>query len=120
METKISLAKKWVNDGGWKGHEEPIYWIAGCNDTGTFSDSPCPTNVAMKELLIVKKMLKENGIHYRQMVCKSSNVFCIRRYLVVSPFDFEKAREIVNKEYKNGLRCSTMLLYVNDEGGNNE
>jgi hypothetical protein len=109
----ISVKKKWVNQDGWRGYYEPIYFVAGCNDTGTWDDSPCPSGVATHELGFVKRLLKQAKIKYREIPCETSNVFCIHRYIVVSENDFDTAKEIINKEYDESLKENTNLLYVN-------
>lgn len=114
MKTTISTKKKWVNQDGWRGYYEPLFFVAGCNDTGGWDDSPCPSNVATAELKLVRQLLKQNKIKYREMVCETSNVFCAHRYLVVSEADFDNARKIINAEYDDHLKAETRLLYVNN------
>jgi hypothetical protein len=114
MKKTISKKQKWITTSGYRGYYEPVFYVAGCNDTGSWDDSPCPTNVAKTELNIIRILLKRNKIKCREMVCESSNVFCVHRYLVVSEFDFGNAKEIINKEYNARLKESTMLLYVNN------
>lgn len=113
MKTKISTKKRWVQSSGWRGYYEPIYWVAGANDTGSFSDSPCPTKIATAELAKVRRILRRNGIRYREVPTQSSNVFCIHRYLVVSEADHARACEIVADNYNSELKHITNLLYVN-------
>ena len=114
MKKTISKKKKWISTSGWRGYYAPLFYVAGCNDTGSWDDSPCPTRVATSELGIIRILLKKNKIKFREMVCESSNVFCIHRYLVVSEADFDNARQIINKEYDEHLKESTRLLYVNN------
>lgn len=115
MEQAQKFIKKtqWVSNDGWRGHQEPIYWVAGANDTGKLPDSPCPTHVCKEELGLIKSFLKKSKIHYREIICTTSNCFCIHRYLIVKPADFERAKEIVN-EFYDTVRRDTILLYVNN------
>jgi len=45
MSNHISTKSRWVSTDGWRGYSEPINGIGGCNHTGSWSDSPCPTHV---------------------------------------------------------------------------
>jgi predicted phosphodiesterase len=113
MDTnKFTTKKHWVRIDGWRGYEEPIYYVAGANDTGTFSDSPCPTHQAKSELAGVRSVLRKAKIKSKQIITRSTNAFCIHRYLIVTPADFERAKELVN-EYYQTARHETRLLYVN-------
>ena len=96
----------WVSTDGWRGYQRPIYAIAGANDTGMWDDSPCPSDVAERELNDLKKKLR--GIPHEEMVCETSNVFCIHRYIIVPPFYLNKAKEIVSEHINN---TQTRLLY---------
>lgn len=111
---KFSLKKQWVNTDGWRGRYEPLYYVAGANDTGSWDDSPCPTAVCKRELGLVKQMLREAKIKYREVIMSSSNVFCAVRYVIVSIEDFKVAQELVCDAYGDGLKDATRLLYVND------
>lgn len=91
----ISTKTKWVSTDGWRGYEQPINAVAGANDTGNWEDSPCRTEVCLKELDKVKQALRKAGISYRQTINKSSNVFCMHRYVLVAPEDRDKALAIV-------------------------
>jgi hypothetical protein len=97
MKTNFCTRKKWVRTDAWRGYEIPIYAVAGANDTGMWSDSPCPSNVCSKELDDIQKQLRAAHILSRRTVCRSSNVFCIHRYLICSPDDVERGREVVQK-----------------------
>lgn len=98
---------QWVSSDGWRGYNQPIYAIAGANDTGMWDDSPCPTIIASKELNGVKEALSD--IPTQEMVCESSNVFCAHRYLIVPPSYVERAKEIVSRYIETN---ETRLLYA--------
>lgn len=112
-QTTISTKKRWVATDGWRGYEEPIYWVAGANDTGMYSDSPCPSDVAQKELGYIKSALRQAGIRFKSTTARSSNVFMIKHYIVVAPADFDKAKAIALEHYNGALKADTDLLYVN-------
>lgn len=102
-------AKRYVRTDGWRGYEEPVYAVAGANDTGDYDDSPCRTEVAQKELQDVQAILQKSGIKTKQVVCETSNVFCIHRYLIAKMSEIERAREIVQDFLADNR---TELLYA--------
>lgn len=103
----MGTAYKHLN--GWRGYNEPIYAIAGANDTGMYSDSPCPSNVREMELKAIQEVLRQNGIKTREIVCESSNVFCVHVYLVPKVKDVQRGREIVKNYLENN---ETRLAYL--------
>lgn len=103
----FSSKKVYVKGDGWHGAYRYVNAIVGANDTGTFSDSPCPTNVCKNELRRVTFELRKLGIKYRTLIGTSSNLFCVSRQIVVSDKDISKAREVVTDE----LLKDTRLLY---------
>ena len=103
----ISLKKKYVSTDGWRGYSEPINAICGANNTGNYSDSPCPEVVCLSELKKAGKILRQNKIPYRKTWCQTSNVFCIHGYLVTVPEYVEKAKELIKP-----LINETRLLYI--------
>lgn len=103
----ISKKTRYISTGGWHGYVEPVNAIAGANDTGMWSDSPCPTDVCMSELRKVKQILRKNKIRYTSMICETSNVFAIHRYILVAPEDRQQSIPLVK-----GLIDGTRLLYV--------
>jgi len=90
----ISLKKVWISSSAWRGHEEPINAVGGANDTGTSSDSPCPSPKRKEEINGFCKLLKDNKINYRTTWGKSSNVFMNAQFVCVHPDDREKAEEL--------------------------
>lgn len=97
----ISTKTKYIRTDGWRGYEQPINAVAGANDTGEASDSPCPSTVCERELSGFKKLLRKNGIKFKTTVNRSSNVFCVHRYVLVAPEDREKALELAD-QYREG------------------
>jgi hypothetical protein len=102
----ISKKTRWVSTSGWRGYEEPINAVAGVNDTGTYSDSPCNSNTAKSELKLFTARLKKEGIKYRTIMCRTSNVFCASRYVLTMPEHHETARQIARD-----MASETTLLY---------
>jgi len=69
---------------GWRGYRIPRLAIAGASDTGTFDDSPCPSNLVKAEISrIQREVLRPLGIKSRTVYGNSSNAFCMKRWLVV-------------------------------------
>lgn len=104
---KISKRVKYVHTDGWRGYEEPINAVCGANNTGSWSDSPCPESVCLSELDQAKKVLIKNGIPYQLQWCNTSNVFCIHGYLVVPARRKKRAKELIKPLIEN-----TRLLYL--------
>lgn len=105
--TEINTKTKWIETDPWRGYFQPINAIAGANNTGQWSDSPCPENVCLNELEMVKKRLIENNIPYKLVWCNSSNVFCIHGYIVVPGRMKRKAKKLIQD-----LPDKTRLLYL--------
>jgi len=98
---------RYVRIDGWRGYVEPINAVGGCNDTGTWSDSPCNSNVAEAEIKAFTKILRKNGIKYRTTWGQSSNVFMNKRYVCVHEDDRKKALELAEEHQSN-----TNLFYA--------
>jgi hypothetical protein len=110
MKKTISRKLTYVRTDGWRGYEKPVNSICGANDTGTYSDSPCPSDVCESELQTCRDMLRKANIAYIQMTCNTSNVFCVHRYLCVHPSDRKAAVALLQP-----LVAGTRLLYVEPE-----
>jgi hypothetical protein len=102
ISQKLMITKK----DGWYYRLEPIYAICGVNDTGSDFDSPCPSELASKELDLVKKILRKNKIRYITKSVPTMNIFCIKRFIIVSEEDKYKALRLIDH-----LRSETRLLY---------
>lgn len=79
----------------WRGYAIPKCSVVGASDTGSWSDSPCPSDEVKAELRRFCKVLRDAGIRYRTRFGSSSNVFCAKRWIVVSPNDFDRAANLV-------------------------
>ena len=108
MKKTINTTKnRYVRIDGWRGYVEPVNAIGGCNDTGTWSDSPCNSDVAQAEIKSFTKKLRQNNIRYRTTWGNSSNVFMNKRYVCVHKDDREKGLELA-KEHQS----KTNLFYA--------
>lgn len=107
MGAKISTKKVWVSDNAWRGHYKPINAVAGCNDTGTFSDSPCNSNVRKQEVSAFTKKLRANNIEYKTMWCQTSNIFCVTQFVLVAEENKAKAIELAEAHQEE-----TTLFYA--------
>ncbi len=103
------LETEYIHTDGWRGYSQPKYAVCGANDTGSWSDSPCPTRIATSELNTVKTLLKRANIPVKEVVCETSNVFCIHRYLVPKLKDVELAKTLVKEFLASN---ETDLLYA--------
>lgn len=99
--TLFDTTQKWVASDGWRGYNEPIYAVCGANDTGMWSDSPCPSDVCERELNGAIEVLKSLKIPTKIVTCESSNVFCVHRYVIVPPKYVDEARKIVSEHIDN-------------------
>lgn len=81
----------YVSTDGWRGYQKPIAAVAAANDTGMYSDSPCPSNVRASEIEAYRKKLRKNNICSRVIVGTTSNVFCVKFFVCVADEDRAKA-----------------------------
>ena len=105
----FDTATNWVKQDAWRGYNEPVYAVCGANNTGSWEDSPCPTDVCNAELKEAIKAL--NGIPTKIITCESSNVFCVHRYVIVPPNFIDEAKRIF-AEYYATTKDTTRLLYA--------
>jgi hypothetical protein len=108
IQVEYDTTIEWINTGGYRGYDKPIYAVCGANDTGTWDDSPCRTEVATRELGAVSEDLERLVIPHKEMQTHSSNVFCTHRYLIVPPEFLERAKAVVKFHYETN---ETTLLY---------
>ena len=110
MSKTINTTKtRYVRLDGWRGYSQPVNAVGACNDTGTWSDSPCPSHVAKREIDEFKAILRKNDIRYRSTNGATSNVFCGKHYVCVHPDDREQALELAREH-----RSNTRLFYPVD------
>ena len=101
MKAKISTKMGYVRTDGWREYSQPIYAVAGANDTGTWSDSPCNSVVRKREITGFTKMLREAKIPYVLKWANSSNVFCMKQFVIVAESDHEKAYDMAEAYVKD-------------------
>lgn len=82
---------------GWRGYEIHPFAVASAQDTGSWSDSPCPTDSVTKELEKVQGILRAAGIRSYQTWRETSNVFCIMRFVAVKACDYARAKDALAK-----------------------
>ncbi len=83
---------------GWRGFSIPGAAVAGASDTGTFSDSPCPSDRVRAEIDRFRdECLKPAGIKSRVRGGGSSNVCCGKIWVVVAVEDHRKAMALANE-----------------------
>jgi hypothetical protein len=92
-----SKKKKWVRTDAWRGYEEPVFAVAGVSDTGTWSDSPYPSDKTSAELKKFRRKLKKLGVPTRRMFGRTSNVFAGSQYLIAPKEIYPEAKEKVKK-----------------------
>ena len=87
--------KRYHKIDGWRGYPVPALAIVGASDTGGWDDSPCPSSEVKAELRrFQREVLKPAGIASRTRIGHSSNVFCVKRWLVVNKEDFDKSARL--------------------------
>ena len=91
----------WNKTDAWRGYDRPYYAVAGSSDTGMWSDSPAPSDVVLDELNALKSFLKSKGINAKLSHTESTNVFMIKRWLIVDGPKFEEAKRLVKEYLKN-------------------
>lgn len=80
---------------GWRGYRIPAGAVIGASDTGNWDDSPAPTEKVLKEIGRFRmEVLRPAGITSRMRFSQSSNVFMVKRWLVVSASDFDRAAQL--------------------------
>lgn len=105
--TNISMRTIWVATSGWRGYETFVNAVAGANDTGTWSDSPCPTPAREREIGMAKTALRKAGIRHRTAWARTSNCFSMGQHVLVAPEDRARAIEVLTP-----IEQETRLLYV--------
>jgi len=118
LEEKGSLNEaRWHRGGdpwGRSSYSIPEYAVAGASDTGMAHDSPAPSNTAIAELNSLRKHLREYGISSRIRHTRSGNLSMIKRWVVVSRSDFDRAKDLA-KQWLADNREETWLIHDPDE-----
>lgn len=100
---------------GWRGYSIPGTAVLGSSDTGTWNDSPCPTPKVLAELNAFRKdVLRPAGIKSRLRGGQTSNVFCGKVWVCVSPKEWPRAFELANAYLDNHGRD---LRFAHDAKG---
>ena len=103
VKKKLHFSKKskWVSTDAWRGYSEPVYAVAGVNDTGMWSDSPSPSHKTNADLNKFRNELKKLGVPTRKTVGQTSNVFAVNQYLIAPVELFPTAKQKVHQLLKN-------------------
>jgi len=86
--------KRYHTGDGWGrgSYDIPALAVAGSSDTGTWSDSPCPSGEVSKELKGIMNALKKEGLHPKELgATRSGNVFMGKRWVGVPEKEWKKA-----------------------------
>lgn len=95
---------------GWRGYPIPARAVLGASDTGTEPDSPCPTPLVLAEIEGFRKVLRAMHITSRLRVGPSSNVFMVKRWVVVSPADEGQAKSLA-AAYLEATKNETRFIH---------
>ena len=106
---KFSKKTEWVPTDGWRGYIRPVFAVAGSSDTGTWSDSPCPSALVTGELERLRLFLRSKGFHVRNMVCRSANVFMVKRWIIVAVEEFDKAVKVAEDWLKDNMGSTRFI-----------
>lgn len=98
---------RYIKTDGWRGYSEPITAVCGANNTGNWSDSPCPEHICINELNRAKSELIKANIPYSFKWCETSNVFCVHGYILVKGNKRNKAKKLIEP-----LISESRLLYL--------
>lgn len=86
-----------VKIDGWRGYSRPMFAVEEVSDTGTWSDSPCPSSKAEEKVKETIATLKSRKVKAYEAFGTTSNVFCMKRYVIVRGIDYAKAVEILKE-----------------------
>lgn len=92
---------------------QPIYAVAGANDTGTWEDSPNNSYEVNDELKDLQKYLAEKGIKSKITNSESGNAFMTRRWIVVETDKYAEGKKLAD-EYLKEKESKTKYIYNAD------
>lgn len=92
---QIVISKRWESDGGYRGRYVVDNAVFSATDTGMWEDSPYRSDEAMANIKYAQDILKMYGIKSKVTTLETSNVFCINHFVVVSEYDYEKAKHYI-------------------------
>jgi len=99
---------------GWRGYWIPAGAIAGASDTGTWEDSPAPSDkVAAEVERFRREVLRPLGIRSRVRFGLTSNVFAGKRWITVSAEDFPRAAQAA-VDWLEAHRLNTQYIHDAD------
>jgi hypothetical protein len=115
-KVKFSTRTKVTDKGDAWGRgrvEQPVYAVAGANDTGTWKDSPNNSYKVNDELKDVQKYLAEKGIKSKIVNQQSSNAFMVRRWIIVEEDKYAEGKKLADEYFKEN-QTKTEYLYTAD------
>lgn len=83
--------ESYVRIDGWRGHTVPYFAVIGASDTGMWDDSPARSDTVESEIKSMQVLLNKKGIRSYVAHSVTSNVFCMKRWLIVKGKDFPAA-----------------------------
>lgn len=93
---KLPHSKRYHKQEDIGGYWIPKFAIVGASDTGMGCGSKCPTHLVKAEFKIIRmEVLKPLGIKSTTDYSYTSNVYLIKRWLVVPGHSFVKAAEAI-------------------------
>ena len=108
------MKRRYHKIDNWRGYFIPGTAVAGSSDTGTWSDSPCPSHLVKSEIRrLQRECLRPAGIPSKTRFGTSSNVFCGKRWLCVSAADFPRAKALADAWLKEH-RIDTRFIHNAD------
>ena len=111
----MKIPNRYYRIDGWRGFNIPGAAVAGASDTGGWSDSPCPTDEVKAEIQRFRKeVLTPAGIASRTRGGSSSNAFCAKRWVVVSPENWFRAKALADEWF---AEHNYSLQYLHDANG---
>lgn len=92
MTLRFTTKSKYIRTDGWRGYSQPIYAIAGSSDTGNWEDSPAPSREVASEIKKFQSDMRKKGFNTRLFSSQSSNVFMMKRWVIVPPEQYSAAK----------------------------
>lgn len=86
-----------VKIDGWRGYLKPMFAVFEVSDTGSWSDSPYPSSEAEEKVKETVATLKARKVKAYEAFGTTSNVFCMKRYIIVRGIDYARAVEILKE-----------------------
>jgi len=107
----MKIPRRYHRIDGWRGFWIPGPAVAGASDTGTWSDSPCPSDKVKAEIRrLQRECLSPAGIKSRTIGGGSSNAFCGKHWVTVAFQDFCRAQTLA-EAWLDANRFNTNFIH---------